>query len=185
MTKEGHRVEDGFEYSPSQEQKEKLELLHSLVKTLQEKGVRFAVAGGYGLDALLGSLTRNHKDYDFVVYDESENDFREIAGTLGFQLSDTKESGVVIFSHNEIDVELEYMPSSKIQELLQDAGVKDINLESEDIITNAELQGITVPTFNLDTYKMFDSLQNERFETPDPHATHKQKIYAAIKKETS
>ncbi len=180
MTDESHQSESGFEYIPSQEQKEKLELLQSVITSLQKKGVRFAIAGGYGLDALYGSLTRNHKDYDFVVFDDSEESFREVVTKLGFNHNSIKESGTVVFNHGEVGVELEYMPASKVQEFLQNAGVVGIDLESDEIASSGELNGVNVPTFNLETYRMFDSLQNERFENPDPHAPHKQRVYDAL-----
>lgn len=180
MTKEGQIVENRFKYSPSQEQKEKLKLLHSIVTTLTERGVRYVVAGGYGLDALHGSLTRSHKDYDFVVFDKSEGGFQEAINTLGFHHHGTKKSGTVTFTHNELNVELEYIPSSKLQELLRGAGAKDIDLDSKDNTTNAGLHGVPVPTFNLDTCKMFDLLLSERFEELYAHAAHKQQVYSAI-----
>ena len=40
--------------------------------------------GGWGVDALVGEQTREHKDLDVIVRDERETRMREVAGDHGF-----------------------------------------------------------------------------------------------------
>lgn len=47
----------------------KLELLGELVRILEEKRIAYAIIGGYGLDGLVGRLTREHGDIDLLVED--------------------------------------------------------------------------------------------------------------------
>src|SRR5579883_242968 len=47
-------------------------VLHA-VRLLEEEGVRFWVAGGWGVDALLGRQTRQHEDLDIVIDDFSRD----------------------------------------------------------------------------------------------------------------
>jgi hypothetical protein len=46
----------------------RLELLEQLRLVLSSAGVRFRLRGGWGLDFLLGALTRAHADVDIVAW---------------------------------------------------------------------------------------------------------------------
>jgi hypothetical protein len=53
-------------------QKEKvksdLSFLKKLLNYSKEKGFRVVVSGGYGLDGILGKITRPHNDLDLLIY---------------------------------------------------------------------------------------------------------------------
>lgn len=180
MDREDQPGENDFAYQPSHEQKEQLELLQELLTRLEQQGVRFILAGGYGLDALYGSLTRNHKDYDFLVFDESVADFESILSELGFEHQYTKDSNVPVCKHSDIDVELEYSTAGNLQRIWESEEAADLDLEVN--TASGTLAGISVPTFSLKMYQAFDQLQNERFKAPDPQQAHKEKLYTVIEK---
>ena len=57
-----------------------------VVEALAAAGVRTWIAGGWGVDALVGRQSRRHKDLDLVVDagDESEARAREVLDELGY-----------------------------------------------------------------------------------------------------
>lgn len=56
----------------NKKEKEKVELDLNFIKTFlyfsKKKGFRVVVSGGYGLDGILGEITRFHNDLDLIVY---------------------------------------------------------------------------------------------------------------------
>lgn len=57
-------------YTPSKEQLKQLEILFELIDKCKEKEIEIWIVGGYGLDALYGSLTRDHGDIDLIVWEK-------------------------------------------------------------------------------------------------------------------
>ncbi len=62
---------------------ELLEVTH----TLEAAGVRYWLAGGWGVDALLGRQTRSHRDLDIIIdrFEENEPEARHALETIGFR----------------------------------------------------------------------------------------------------
>ena len=56
-----------FNYHPSDEQLRKLNSLLAILVKCHQLGIRVWVTGGYGLDALYGTLTRDHNDFDLFI----------------------------------------------------------------------------------------------------------------------
>ena len=58
-----------------------------VVDALEGRGVRFWIAGGWGIDLLEGSLTRRHDDLDVVLadYEVDEPPVCEVLGSLGYR----------------------------------------------------------------------------------------------------
>jgi lincosamide nucleotidyltransferase A/C/D/E len=64
----------------------------SVVDALQGAAVHFWVAGGWGVDALLGEQTRSHQDVDIVIgdFERCEPEARSVLQGLGFQFTETR-----------------------------------------------------------------------------------------------
>ena len=71
-------------YKPSRQQKLQLQLLINLLKKANKKGVVVFVDGGYGLDALYGKLTRDHRDFDLFIHNYDKEKFTAILNKNGF-----------------------------------------------------------------------------------------------------
>ena len=56
-----------FKYSPSEDQTRRLNILIEILRIARKEKVRVIITGGYGLDALLGRLTRDHHDIDLFI----------------------------------------------------------------------------------------------------------------------
>ena len=53
-------------------------------RVLREAGVSFWLAGGWGVDALVGRQTRSHRDLDLLVDAEAEETALAVLGRLGY-----------------------------------------------------------------------------------------------------
>ena len=64
----------------------------SVVDALQGAGVPFWVAGGWGVDALLGEQTRSHQDVDIVIgdFERREPEARSVLQGLGFRFMEAR-----------------------------------------------------------------------------------------------
>jgi lincosamide nucleotidyltransferase A/C/D/E len=56
----------------------------ALYASLDARGVRCWVMGGWGVDALLGRVTREHKDLDLLVHREDLVRYAEVTRVAGF-----------------------------------------------------------------------------------------------------
>src|ERR1700681_620943 len=67
-----------------------------VIETLESEGIPYWLAGGWGVDALLGGRTRRHKDIDVVIADFEHNEpkARTAFLALGFTHVDFDEGGV-------------------------------------------------------------------------------------------
>jgi lincosamide nucleotidyltransferase A/C/D/E len=59
-----------------------------VLDVLQERGLQVWLDGGWGVDALLGEVTRQHEDVDLVVELEAVPDVLDCLGTLGLAVVD-------------------------------------------------------------------------------------------------
>lgn len=71
-------------YLPSQQQQAQLDLLLNLLREAKKQAIEIIVTGGYGLDALYGKLTRNHRDFDLFVHFSDKDRFTNLLNNLGF-----------------------------------------------------------------------------------------------------
>jgi hypothetical protein len=61
------------------------EELRDLLEQCRQKDLRVSLIRGYGLDALYCRLTRDHKDFDFLVQAGSRDDFVELISQRGYR----------------------------------------------------------------------------------------------------
>lgn len=54
-------------YTPTESQKKQLDILFEIIGAAHEAGIPLFITGGYGLDALYGKLTRDHRDIDIYI----------------------------------------------------------------------------------------------------------------------
>jgi len=71
-------------YSPSVQQLAQLNLIIKLIMRADSEKIRVYVDGGYGLDALYGKLTRDHRDLDVYVHEKDVSKFEGILNEFGF-----------------------------------------------------------------------------------------------------
>jgi lincosamide nucleotidyltransferase A/C/D/E len=58
-----------------------------VARTLQAKGVPFWIGGGWGVDALVGRQTRDHRDLDIAIPGELDGVAIDALGSLGYTLA--------------------------------------------------------------------------------------------------
>ena len=94
----------------------KLEDVFQVMGALEAGGVPFAVAGGWGVDALVGRQTRSHDDLDIVIDDYKANLGRALdaLAPLGFRLTGSYERRA-------------WMPMNAV---LEDGAGRDVDLDS-------------------------------------------------------
>lgn len=51
-----------------------IDSLTEMMRSFGQKGIEFWLSGGWGIDALLGKITRNHSDIDIVIEVNHRND---------------------------------------------------------------------------------------------------------------
>ncbi len=73
-------------YTPNSEQIKQLDLIFKFFNNLENSGVHVSVHGGYGLDALYGRLTRDHRDLDFTLLEKDKTLILQQIGELGLSL---------------------------------------------------------------------------------------------------
>jgi lincosamide nucleotidyltransferase A/C/D/E len=59
----------------------------AILRSLSAEGVGVWLAGGWGVDALLGRQTRRHKDLDLVIASEDTDKVRRTLTAMGYDLS--------------------------------------------------------------------------------------------------
>ena len=61
-----------------------LSAVRDVLDALDRAGVRHGVAGGWGVDALVGRVTREHRDLDLLVDADQLEDSLSVLGALGY-----------------------------------------------------------------------------------------------------
>lgn len=71
-------------YQPSPQQIKQKELLFKICNLAEQNNIEIFITGGYGLDALYGALTRDHRDFDIYLYSKDEKMFVKLLEKIGF-----------------------------------------------------------------------------------------------------
>jgi lincosamide nucleotidyltransferase A/C/D/E len=87
----------------------KSEDILEIYNLLEHNGIEIVIDGGWGIDALLGSETRLHKDLDIAVQHKDVSKLREILSRKGYkniEKPDTKDFNFVVGDNKgrEIDI---------------------------------------------------------------------------------
>jgi hypothetical protein len=144
-------------YSPSEQQRQQLQMVLSLLKRSKENKLEIVVVGGYGLDGLFGHLTRNHDDLDLIVNDKDLKKFREILVELGYN-QDPEEGKIDIYRHKDMSesFKVEFNGLNWARDIVKNF---DQYLPK---IDNAILDGVSFKTLTLSGHKKGKEVQNER-----------------------
>lgn len=71
-------------YIPSPTQAKQAQALVTLLQQCDAEGIIVTVFGGYGLDALYGKLTREHRDFDLVVEPSTRPQLERVLVSQGY-----------------------------------------------------------------------------------------------------
>ncbi len=162
---EGHNKVEISSYIPSEEQLRQVETLGGLIEQCKQEGVDICVAGGYGLDALYGSLTRDHGDVDLFVDDKGIEVLRRIVLGMGF-VEDTEDTDKIknLFrpgEHSNLPktFKIEFAAiGSYIPFLPENTSLESIFPKEE----NASLAGFSLKTPTLEGQKIILNAQKKR-----------------------
>jgi hypothetical protein len=73
-----------FNYLPKKQQKKQLKHLKELIELCGNNDIKVSIYGGYGLDGLLGELTRDHHDIDLLVNEPDREKLKKVLVSLGY-----------------------------------------------------------------------------------------------------
>lgn len=140
-------------YQLSAQQIKQKELLFKLIDTATQKNIRIFITGGYGLDALYGELTRDHRDIDIYIHAKDEDIFIELLHSIGFSSTNKKVGEVQKREYKNP----EFTDSFSIEYGVIEEGMKLLKEESmEEFIPDVPiglLEGKPIPTFTLKAFK--------------------------------
>jgi len=143
-------------YVPSDEQLNVANELTILCSETERAGVKMSVAGGYGLDALYGSLTRDHGDYDLLVADKDANALSEILLRKGYLLENDEST---------VSKHVYTKPGRKIEIGLLSAVAQALGMDESELLPdqpNGKLLGTDVYTPTIEAHKAIIAMQNLR-----------------------
>lgn len=149
------------EYQPSPQQIVQKELLFRLLDLSEKNKIKVFVMGGYGLDALYGKLTRDHRDFDIYIYKQDETKFKQLLADLNF--SSTNRLVGEIKKREYMNPE--YTDKFSIEYGIIEEGMRLMSTQSiEDYIPSSPigvLEGEPVPTFTLKAFKETIEFNNQ------------------------
>ena len=172
-----------MKYNPDSVQKERLELLKTVISIFEENIVKYSVAGGYGLDGLYGELTRDHEDIDVIVDSDDIEKARALLLTLGFKRKEDALNPTEVYFHNVLNVKLELGNLTKFPEHRFE-GDTAMLLPG---ILNASLDGVSFKAVTLAGHKAIRIVQEKRHGKEDrkPKFEHDESLIAALDKKSN
>src|SRR5439155_16292957 len=172
------------------------ELVSPVMKTLDEAGIRAWLAGGWGIDALLGEETRRHLDLDIAFLEEGHSESRAVDAlhARGFQFVKREANpgrwlGERIVLSDDAGHLLELLPISLSEgSVVVQAGEETLTFAASEAFTTGTVDGETVPCLSASLqatlHHGYESTENDRrdmallcarFNLPPPagfEATH-------------
>jgi lincosamide nucleotidyltransferase A/C/D/E len=129
--------------------------------TLNQAGAKAWVAGGWGIDALLGERTRRHDDLDLAIRSEDQDRVIAALGRLGFELvqdDDWRPSrfGMADRSGRKIDIHLVVFDSSGRGTQVNLLGLPPFDYPPEGFV-EGRIGGRTVPCLSPSLQARFHS----------------------------
>lgn len=172
-----------FNYFPSEQQENQLKYLNNLVEAAKKKSIELSVYGGYGLDGLLGQLTRNHHDFDLLVKTKDRTKLKKLLLNLGYYFK-RENASKEVFKHNKLgdQFQVEINKQNRLDEFLR-VGEVNIFPESE----NAFLGDISFKTPTLKGHEHIYKMQKKRakergWKSVYRHKEHTEKLKEIIRK---
>jgi hypothetical protein len=148
-------------YKPSPQQKSQLEMLFKILDFAESKGIAVYVTGGYGLDALYGKLTRDHRDIELYIKEHQTERFETLLNKLGFTPTGELigEVGKKEFVHKDFPkgFTLEYGTFENAQRLISGDNCIERALPDKPL---GKLEGKKVPVPTLKAFKKAIEINN-------------------------
>ena len=128
-----------------------------MVAALGDAGVEVWIAGGWGIDALLGEQTRPHRDLDLVHRNEHEPRLLAVLGRLGFaETLDWRPVRFVMTGHGGLEVDLHAL------DFAPDGSAVQASLEADEpfrypaaCFVTGLIDGTTVPCLSVEQQVYF------------------------------
>lgn len=173
-------------YQPPPQQQKQITYLFDLLEKSRANNIVVWVLGGYGLDALYGKLTRDHRDFDLHIYKKDKNAFIKILESLKYY--PTGETvGVIskeVYKHRALspNFSLEFAMVEKDKELMKRLGIELLIPDKPLGI----LHNHVIWTPALETFKVIIDINNKLTEKINrgkyPHSKWQHTMLAALEK---
>ena len=103
-----------------------LELIRELFSQCERRNVRFWLFGGWGIDALLGGVTRDHSDIDILVNAGSAEGLRSALQEMGGEVCDNGTGWR--YEKNEIGIDIGFLLTHADGTVVSDTDHDDSNV---------------------------------------------------------
>lgn len=143
-----------------------LEFIKSFQVFTKSQNWRIVVYGGYGLDILLGSITRTHNDVDLVIYGQVSR--QEASDKISDFLTNLLQNSLVNISENDFMLEIDFK-SPGLGANIYYVQIKGDPFQSLNIVVKKNGESIT------NSIKRFPSpiegvLEDIHIEVQNPHS---------------
>lgn len=170
-------------YTPFEEQLKQVDFLGKIIRGCSVEGIDYSVIGGYGLDGLYGSLTRDHNDIDILIKEGEGEAFEKLLVGLGFHHNDSIVDPIKKdFKHCELNhnFKVSYATSDKLGDLVADSDMAEV-MPLKD---TAHLLDFSFRAPTVKGYKIITEFQCRRAVKEGwgeyKHRKHSQKILDAL-----
>ena len=109
------------------ENKTQLEIIHSLNRICEESNLLFWLYGGWWIDALLNTITREHNDIDILVNYADKAKFKAILLKHGGKIKEEHEKSFT-FTRDNIDSDIRFFTITSNEDFILDLNDKDENV---------------------------------------------------------
>jgi len=115
-----------MELHTSDQNKAQLELLRELFSECEARNVRIWLFGGWGIDTLHGSITREHEDFDFLAEASSMEALRVVLERIGGEIGHNGKS--LWFNKNDVGIDIGFTLTHSDVTVVSDVNDDDPNV---------------------------------------------------------
>ncbi len=128
-----------------------------IIELLEKNKIRFWIEGGWGVDALFGKQTREHRDIDVDFDCNQEEDLIYLLKNLGYSIVlDERPVRMELYhdTYGYMDIHPFIIGENEIKQVNPQGGFFLFNKEW---FTTSTFQGRKIPCFTLEAQKLFHS----------------------------